>query len=240
MNKLCAKVVNLDYYNSSPTPKNWNIIRKKAVKYRNNICMYCGYSYEKYMYCIHLDHDKNNNSLDNLQLCCKLCNIVTHVNTSECVLVCMSDLTQVDIVKLTSDYISSNGHVPDPVDIDSTVKKLDLSIVEYSVLLQHNVSWLSQFKIFFNDNLDISSLGFNPFESKTFGKKVSSKNIPTHIFTTEQINDMKKIFYSKTDNISYVTEQMDSVNYEIEQVTNNYNRFILYSKSFSNMPTLPT
>ena len=69
--------------------------------------------------------------------------------------------------------------------------------------------------------------------------KVSGKNIPTYIFTTEQIDDMKKIFYNKTDNISYVTEQMDSVNYEMEQVTNNYNRFILYSKSFSNMPTLP-
>ncbi len=105
-------------------------IKKYVYKRSKNICRYCGGKYNKYKYCIQIDKgkDKSNYELDNLDMCCKVCYLITHINNDfkKEMKLYWSTKSQVDIVKETVDYIIKNQSIPIPNIIYKNVKVLPL------------------------------------------------------------------------------------------------------------------
>ena len=65
-------------------PKNWKLIRKNILIRSNNTCEFCGAkNYQPHpvtcskviLTIAHLDHDINNNNLDNLKSLCQRCHL---------------------------------------------------------------------------------------------------------------------------------------------------------------------
>lgn len=147
--------------------KEWQNIRKRVISKYKSSCMYCGGVYDKYLMCIHIDGDKTNNKLDNLELCCKICYAYTHLNMGfhDYFSVYKSNKSQLDIHKATLEYYSINGSVPTPKEIDKDCKQVNISMFEY-------INWLikhkdSKYKLMLNKDFDINYFGIQhcSFES---------------------------------------------------------------------------
>ncbi len=68
--------------NSGQTKKlegeSWQILRKKILERGNYTCVYCGYKSEKYQIVDHIDGNPENNSDNNMQVICQMCNLIKH------------------------------------------------------------------------------------------------------------------------------------------------------------------
>ncbi len=63
----------------------WQAIRRRILRRDNYKCAYCGYRAEKFQVVDHIDGDPENNSDDNFQIICQMCNCVKHAGQG-CVL----------------------------------------------------------------------------------------------------------------------------------------------------------
>lgn len=156
--------------------KEWTLIRKKVLNKYNNICMYCGGKYDKYLIIIHKDNNKTNNKLDNLELCCKICYAYTHVNMGyhDYFSVYESDKTQLELHRLTIDYYIENGSIPKI--IDETCKKVNISMFEYinSIIKENN----NKYKLILNHDFDINFIGIQSCDFDIYNRPVLQYKIP--------------------------------------------------------------
>ena len=56
----------------------WKALRQKILARDNFTCAYCGYRSDKYQIVDHIDGDPENNSDENFQIICQMCNLVKH------------------------------------------------------------------------------------------------------------------------------------------------------------------
>jgi len=63
----------------------WRAIRQRILGRDNYKCAYCGYRADKFQVVDHIDGDPENNSEDNFQIVCQMCNCVKHAGQG-CVL----------------------------------------------------------------------------------------------------------------------------------------------------------
>ena len=56
----------------------WKTLRRRILIRDNYKCTYCGYRAEKYQVVDHIDGDPENNTDDNFQILCQMCNCVKH------------------------------------------------------------------------------------------------------------------------------------------------------------------
>lgn len=63
----------------------WQAIRRRILQRDNYKCAYCGYRAQKFQVVDHIDGDPENNSDDNFQIVCQMCNCVKHAGQG-CVL----------------------------------------------------------------------------------------------------------------------------------------------------------
>ena len=154
----------------------WPKIRTATLNRRKNICRFCGGGYTKYMVCFHLDDDPFNNKKDNLDISCKLCYVLTHVNFGHIddVILCHSSLSQLDIVRKTIDHIIKNKKTPTPSEIDDKVKYIPVSLMELcSIMINNNGSLpseLSTYKLFVTNSFDTSFVDYHQSASQSAGK----------------------------------------------------------------------
>ncbi len=164
----------------------WSTIRKNVITKYKNECRYCGISYKKYMRCIHLNGNNKDNRMENLEISCKGCYSITHLNagfTIDDVVLCYSEMSQLSIVRKSISYIATKGGVPVPSSIDKDVKRVPISVVEYvNLLLTYDrpemPTEMRNYKLFFSQNFDtqfVDSL-INNVTTNT-GTKTSSKTI---------------------------------------------------------------
>lgn len=158
--KLNMSVSDINYIGKSETKNsNWKTMRNKVLNKTKNSCRYCGGRYSKYLICFHLDKDGSNNKMENLDMCCKMCYIITNLNYGhfDDIILCWSKMSQLDIVKNTINYVLQKHRLPTIEDIDKNAKKLSLSVIELcSALLENEKIFpeIENYKIFFTTNLD--------------------------------------------------------------------------------------
>lgn len=155
--------------------KEWALIRRKVLSKYNNTCMYCGGKYDKYLICIHKDGDKTNNTLDNLELCCKICYAYTHINMGfhEYFSVYKSNKSQLELHRITMDYYVMNGTLPPAVSVDEKCSLVNISMFEY-------INWLikgekNTYKLILKQNFDINFLGIQKCDFDVFNRLAVDK-----------------------------------------------------------------
>lgn len=189
--ELVIKISNINIAPKKDNEKGkWQKTRNKILTTHNHTCRYCGGKYMKYLICIHLDNDMSNFNIDNLDMCCRACYLITHINggfNSEMGLY-MSSLSQKDIVRKTVDHIINFDGIPNVEDIDPAAKKIPLSIAEYCNLriLQHpdiEQLGLNNYKVFFSKNFDTTFVMSNIYTTKSMfiDDKSTKKNKSQHI-----------------------------------------------------------
>ena len=161
------------------------------TKYKST-CRYCGGYYPKYLICSYLADVKLNDT------CCKLCHMVTHLNygNTKDVAIYYSELSQIDIVRQTVEYIISNNNIPQPWEIDINVKQSPISFIEF-VNIVNNFDQipeeLNNYKIFFNDCLNLEFIVSNYGENMFINDDIKiSKEIEKHICSVAEIEFFDK------------------------------------------------
>jgi hypothetical protein len=204
-----ANNITLSVYRKSQ--KLTNTQKKTLIKKCKNTCYYCGGKYASYLYCT-----------NDTFIMCKLCYIITHVDfylhNNEIVLL-YSSMNQIDIIRKTVDYIMEHNTIPLFKNIDKTVKKPQLSIIEYMAVKEDLCD--NNYKIFFTNNLNMSFISklldntiysFSDEDNKMDILDIKNHddeltNMEIHSLTQKQINVVNKIF-NKTE---YIEDMMEDV-----------------------------
>lgn len=153
--------INVNYLDSfSKTIESWKTVRKDILQKYNCTCSCCGGIYKKFLTCY---MNKKTNQLD---ISCYLCHTISHINYNfkNDIVLCVSQLTQLNIVRKTVEFIIKFKRIPSIIEIDPNAKLTELSFVDYSNLLIHantkniNLSLepdinFDKYKIFFNSNM---------------------------------------------------------------------------------------
>ena len=163
--------VHLDIFNMTHSvDKKWNQLRNAALSLVNNTCQSCGGHYDKFLHCVKPDSQTKNLSYtpDNLTILCRLCYMISHANcflNSNSMILCWSQLDQIDIIRNTVDFVINKSYVPSIQDIDPDAKIIDMSILEF-VNIQNNITdifkvnhlhdYFDKYKVFFTESLDIN------------------------------------------------------------------------------------
>lgn len=162
--KLRLKAVSLTKTVQKIDPK---LRAELLVKY-DYTCCYCGGRYKKY-----LIRTVINTKTNDIDMCCRMCFLLTNLNGG-CyheMEVYYSQLSQLDIVKKTFNYIIKNKIVPSPLEVDSKVQKVSVSILEFVNIVnyyQKDPFELKNYKIFFSPNLSIDFIISNLESGYTF------------------------------------------------------------------------
>lgn len=69
----------------------WRELRQKVLERDEYACAYCGFRSPKFQIVDHIDGDPENNSNENLQVICQMCNLVKHAGMG-CVITGVVDL----------------------------------------------------------------------------------------------------------------------------------------------------
>lgn len=84
----------------------WKQIRQRILARDNFTCAYCGYRSDKYQIVDHIDGNPENNSDENFQIVCQMCNLIKHSGQG-CVVQGIVDLyaesrySQSEIIRIT-------------------------------------------------------------------------------------------------------------------------------------------
>jgi len=142
----------------------WTENRKAILNKYKFTCKYCGGFYKKYLYII--------NNLTSNDVCCRLCYLITHINFGffDEMILCFSNLSQLDIVRKTVNFIIHNKKVPTIIEIDPDAKKLPISLYEFSNILSlyqfNNLPrQMKSYKIFFSLNVNTDFIAKNYFDN---------------------------------------------------------------------------
>src|SRR5437016_2958257 len=95
--------------------------RNMVLSKNNYTCRYCGGVYPKYLICININ---KKNSIDSNDICCRICYIITHLNYGffREIKLYYSELSQLEIIRKSVDFIIKNNQIPLPKDIDVNFK----------------------------------------------------------------------------------------------------------------------
>lgn len=144
----------------SPTDKStkaWRDLRNKTLFKNRHSCRTCGGRYSKYLICYYLDRNPTNSAPENMDSCCRFCYLITHINSgfNDSFVVCVSTLSQKEIVKRTVDLVLKNSVIPTVLEVDPKAKKAPLSVAELcAVLRQPDVMDTTSVKLFFTEVVD--------------------------------------------------------------------------------------
>ena len=88
------------------TEEEWKKLRLIIRNRDNYTCQYCNFRAEKWQICHHIDGNPNNNSHDNLEIVCPMCNLIHHAGQG-CAVQDVVDLyekskfSQIEIIQIT-------------------------------------------------------------------------------------------------------------------------------------------
>lgn len=135
-------------------------IRQELLKKHNYTCNFCSIKYDKYLYCIYLDN--------NYHIACSLCYSIINPNHDNNLIVCMSNMHQVDIIKNSVKFIESDGRAPKYYEIDPDSKIINISMFEFCNLIikDRDRKLIQDFKLFITDKTKIDHINSNPFYIK--------------------------------------------------------------------------
>ena len=157
------EVTELNHLSESLTKiKNWKRLRINVIKKYNGVCRFCGGTYSKYLTCFRLKNNKDNdNKLTNFDICCRACNIINNINYGSLdeVLLYHSNLSQLEILRKTINFILENDRIPDVLEIDKNAKNIKISLLEFISILISNKNKklpdeIKNYKIFFSKSFD--------------------------------------------------------------------------------------
>jgi hypothetical protein len=171
----------------------WNALRVATLKKYKHICRCCGGTFDRYLFCIRIDGNSKNNEPDNLDLMCKACYIIKHINYgfNNEIEVGLSKLSQLNIVRRTIDHVMSYNRVPTMKEIDPDAEKVGLSIMELSnVMITADVDKVEKYKIFFTPLFDTGFIKMSMFvdedEPVTEDAEVTEDTTKVHKFTKDE------------------------------------------------------
>ena len=107
----------------------WQAIRRRILRRDNYKCAYCDYRAEKFQVVDHIDGDPENNSDDNFQIVCQMCNCVKHAGQG-CVLKGVVELyrtswfsqnTLIILTRFLRDLGKSDEEIRKPLGLDEQV-----------------------------------------------------------------------------------------------------------------------
>lgn len=154
-------------YNYDKKPKEWNNIKNKACKIYNYTCCFCAGKFTKYMYGIHIDGDHTNYDVNNVDVCCYMCNMIIGINQChKSIVLYYSNKPQKDIVTETLTFIRKYDRVPYPHEIDNDIMVSPITLLEYIGIIVSGLDNLfPNYKVFFTQGMSID------FVRANFGKK---------------------------------------------------------------------
>lgn len=161
--KLQPTVKDINYLGKvNPFSPRWRALRDSTLIKKKQSCRYCGGRYSKYLICVHLDCDQDNDNSNNLDMCCQMCYKITHINYGfvDDTILCWSQLSQTEIIQKTITDIIKTGVIPDIQSIDPNAKKSPLSLMELCSILKADnnkiLKNIKEIKVFFTKELDIT------------------------------------------------------------------------------------
>jgi hypothetical protein len=125
--------------------------------YTPAVCAFCGGTYKKLQKCF---SDGSDITIKNLKHCCSICNSLIAFTTpqSKYMKLCVSQLSQLDIIRKTVDYIIKHKTCPDIETIDDEAEEYDISCGKF--ISDPTNKKYKNMKIFF-PKLDISKVLLN-------------------------------------------------------------------------------
>lgn len=132
--------------------------KKEYLELHNYKCSCCNIRFEKYMYVVKLPSE-------NVIIMCKFCNAINNpfysISNQE-IIICESNMKQMDIINSTIKFVKKNKKIPTIYDIDPDSKYVNISPVEYIALKNDHklkaFKLISNFKIFYTYFFDVSYL----------------------------------------------------------------------------------
>lgn len=194
--------------------KTWRKKRQQVLNKYKYICGYCGGHYLKYLHVIHKDGDNANVDDDNLEICCKLCYFITHLNLlfNNIAVLCYSKMDQKTINQKTTDYVMKYSEVPKASKIDPKAELIELSLLEYvNILFAKDIKTPKHFKnykVFFTNNLDVTFITINPAATCIFidseeivdsYESYSDEDLVQYDFSKEEEVFLKKFFGNNSE-----------------------------------------
>lgn len=155
-------------------------------------CPFCGGINKIYVY------------IDELKLktrVCYLCSLIVNfdVQNFNKLILCHSKLSQCEIIKRTMDFYQVNNRVPKPIELDSNVKKINLSPIVYLELIKSNYVF-ENFVFFFTDLIEEligSEIDVTVFDDNIKTKKKKLYDISFFDIKTYDFTDKEKDIISK-------------------------------------------
>lgn len=143
----------INYKNLYYKPSMGDMDRNKILKACGYTCRTCGRVYKTYLILSYVLKD------DIYDMYCGACHLVTHLNIGlpKGIGLYHSEMTQLEIIRGTVDYIIKTQQMPTLQQIDPNVKEACVSLFEYVNLLDHvDGDQFANYKIFFNADFNIN------------------------------------------------------------------------------------
>lgn len=188
-------ILSLNQYLSLSSNKEWNKLKDKVLT-NTNICRFCGGSYTKRLICIFIDKNTNNLSSDNLDACCRGCYIISHMNLGfhQQLEIYYSELSQLDIIRKSIDYITEYNRIPSSIEIDNDIESVPLSTIEFINIINYDTNnLLANYKVFYSQEFDYKFLNTYYSFINDNTKPIKQLDIPIHELTCEESTFYNKI-----------------------------------------------
>lgn len=197
------------------TPKQKKVMASFCNKQHNTTCIYCGGAYRNIKGCI-FDMDTGTN----FRPVCQLCYIVTHYvpSYSKMLLVCKSNMSQLDIIRTTVNYITVNKKAPSVNDID--VHAVPEKMKPTQFFKSHDTSM----RLFYTSNIDMTNIILGIVDVSTDfagyaiedGKRHSTKITNVDIIQQRKTETIKRlsILYAKINEQQQFYSKLDKLEYE--------------------------
>jgi len=169
--------------------------RGLIVVKHNYTCRYCGGYYPKYLICSYLEDIKGHD------VCCRICYLITHLNYGfyNEIKLYYSELSQLDIIKKTVTYIINYSKVPSPDDIDSNVKSIPISLLEFINILNNYTNYpdaFKNYKFFFGGKMNLDFIYENYCNMFTYkhNEDVDTEKHKVELDEHQPTNEEKHLF----------------------------------------------
>lgn len=130
--------------------------KQEILDKSHNVCSYCGGKYKKLSQCVFSNKSKPTKS--NMVACCTFCYIVSNFSSYyiQHIEIRQSKMTQLQIIRKTSNYIFQNNCIPTPEQVDPKVEPSTILANQYFVMGNAYKDIAKHHKIFIKDSLTVS------------------------------------------------------------------------------------
>jgi hypothetical protein len=183
----------------SQTPQNLNIDLLKNEK--NNDCYFC--KSKTNLNVTYLD--------DKIVNACYICHIIKNFDKefSLNVILCNTELTQLEIIQKTRDFYNKNGYIPTPNEIDSKAKFIKIQPYIFSKF--KNRENFEKYQVFFTNNISNMLLDDSDDVFDIKPKKNDKKNLSDY-FTIQKYEFSEK--------------ELEELNKEYGEIAKNNSNFV--------------